>query len=141
VWAKIGIVGVLTLNGYFIHALVLPLVRARVGYSLFEGLPVLHRSLLLIFGAVSVTSWYVPLLLGAVPQLNFVVPATTILMAYAVVLGAAIVITQMMAHTLLRTAAPSRATLGGLRSGASHGGPQDTVSQMNPLRVSRSARM
>jgi hypothetical protein len=108
VWAKIAIVGILTVNGYFIHNVVLPLVRGRIGYSLFEGLPVLHRTLLLIFGTVSVTSWYVPLLLGAVPQLNFVVPATTLLLAYAVVLGVAILITQAMAHILLHGASSSR---------------------------------
>ena len=116
VWAKIAIVGVLTLNGVFIHRAVLPLIRARVGQSLFEGMTVLQRSLLITFGVVSATSWYVPLLLGALPQLNFVVPATTILLAYAVVLGAAIALTQMMAHVLLGEASSAGMKVRSLRS-------------------------
>jgi hypothetical protein len=118
VWAKIAIVGVLTLNGVFIHRTVLPLVRARVGQSLFEGMTVLQRSLLITFGVVSATSWYVPLLLGAMPQLNFVVPATTILLAYAVVLGVAIALTQMMAHVLL-----SEASSAGVKARSLHSRP------------------
>ena len=120
VWAKIAIVGILTLNGYFIHVLILPLVRARVGYSLFEGLPLRPRVLLLTCGAVSATSWHVPLLLGAFPQLNFVVPATTILLAYAVILCGAVAITQVIAHVLLRSPPTSPVKVRDLRSHHAH---------------------
>ena len=97
VWAKIAIVAVLSLNGAFIHRTVLPLMRNRVGRNLFHGLTPGQRSLLLVSGAVSVTSWYVPLLLGTFPQLNFL-PALPILIVYFVLLLLAIGATHGLAH-------------------------------------------
>jgi len=41
---------------------------------------------LLLAGTVSALSWYVPLMLGAIQQLNFVVPAEAILLSYALIL-------------------------------------------------------
>ena len=106
IWAKVTIVGILTLNGVFIHRTILPLVRDRVGQGLFDGLPRRRQSVMLACGAVSAVSWYVPLVLGAVPQLNFV-PAATILFAYAFVLSAAIV----TAHWLGRAMLPRMVTI------------------------------
>jgi len=100
VWAKIAIVCVLTLNGMFIHRTVLPLMRNRVGRGLFDGITPGQRSLLLATGAISATSWYVPLVLGALPQLNFL-PALPILMAYMLLLTAAIVVTQGLARVVV----------------------------------------
>ena len=102
VWAKIAIVAVLSLNGAFIHRTVLPLMRNRVGRNLFYGLTSRQRSLLLVSGAVSVTSWYVPLLLGTFPQLNFL-PALPILTVYFVLLLLAIGAT----HGFARLKVPS----------------------------------
>ncbi len=87
VWAKMLIVLILTINGFFIHAVILPKVKAQIGRSLLEGMSARQKSVLLTSGAISATSWYVPLLLGALPQLNFVVPMTTILLAYALILA------------------------------------------------------
>jgi hypothetical protein len=100
VWAKIAIVGVLTLNGMFIHRTILPLIRNRIGRSLFDRMAPRQRSVLLASGAVSATSWYVPLVLGAAPQLNFL-PALPILLAYALLLTAAILMTQGLARVVL----------------------------------------
>lgn len=97
VWAKMTIVAILTINGAFIHAVILPKVKAQIGSSLMDGMSTMQRSVFLVSGAVSATSWYVPLMLGALPQLNFVVPMTAILTAYAVLLAAAIA----FAHSLL----------------------------------------
>ncbi len=69
IWAKIAIVAVLSINGLLVHYFVLPRIR---------------NSLVLLAGTVSAISWYVPLILGAIPQLNFVVPAEVILSSYAV---------------------------------------------------------
>jgi hypothetical protein len=102
VWAKIAIVVVLTLNGMFIHRTVLPLMRNRIGRSLFDGITPSQRSLLLVTGSISATSWYVPLVLGAFPQLNFL-PAWPILLAYMLLLTTAIVVT----HGLARVVIPS----------------------------------
>ena len=87
VWAKMLIVLILTVNGLFIHAVILPKVKAQIGRPLLAGMSTRQKSVLLTSGAISATSWYVPLLLGALPQLNFVVPMTTILLAYALILA------------------------------------------------------
>lgn len=102
VWAKIAIVGVLTINGYFIHHIVLPLMEKQVGRALFAGLSRGQTALLLIFGTVSATSWYVPLILGAMPHFNFVVPAPGLLVGYAIVLAVAIAVTQGIVGAIQR---------------------------------------
>jgi hypothetical protein len=93
IWAKMIIVSILTLNGVFIHRTVLPLVRTQIGRSLFDGLMARERSMLLASGAVSVTSWYIPMVLGVFPQLNFL-PAIPILLIYGLLLAVAIIATQ-----------------------------------------------
>ena len=84
IWAKIAIVAVLSVNGLLVHYFVLPHIRNQVGKRLLDGLSPFDCSLVLLAGTVSAISWYVPLILGAIPQLNFVVPAEVILSSYAV---------------------------------------------------------
>jgi hypothetical protein len=86
IWAKIAIVAVLTINGFLVHHFVLPRIRMQLGKRLLDDLSHSHCSLLLLAGTVSAISWYVPLMLGAIPQLNFVVPAEAILLSYALIL-------------------------------------------------------
>jgi hypothetical protein len=101
VWAKITIVGVLSLNGVFIHRVVLPLVRRQVGGPLFEGLTTFQRSCFLASGAISGMSWWIPLGVGAFPQLNFRVGAETILAIYALLVVIAIVLASLIARFVL----------------------------------------
>jgi len=109
VWAKIAIVVVLTINGYFIHSSVVPLIKRQVGRALFAGLPRRECALMLAFGTISATSWYVPLILGAMPHFNFVVPASGLLGAYAILLLLAIASTQGIVHAIKRNeASPDR---------------------------------
>ena len=86
IWAKIAIVAVLSVNGFLVHYFVLPRIRNQVGKRLLDGLSPLDCSLVLLAGTVSAISWYVPLILGAIPQLNYVVPAEVILSSYALLL-------------------------------------------------------
>lgn len=86
IWAKIAIVAVLSVNGLLVHYFVLPRIRNQVGKRLLDGLSPFDCSLVLLAGTVSVVSWYVPLILGAIPQLNYVVPAEVILSSYALLL-------------------------------------------------------
>ena len=86
IWAKIAIVAVLSVNGLLVHYFVLPRIRNQVGKRLLDGLSPINCSLVLLAGTVSVISWYVPLILGAIPQLNYVVPAEVILSTYALLL-------------------------------------------------------
>ena len=86
IWAKIAIVAVLSVNGLLLHYFVLPRIRNQVGKRLLDGLSPFDCSLVFLAGTVSVISWYVPLILGAIPQLNYVVPAEVILSSYALLL-------------------------------------------------------
>jgi hypothetical protein len=98
VWAKVAIVAVLTLNGLFIHAAVLPLIARQAGRGLFDGVSEVGKSLFLTAGAVSITSWYVPLFLAVSRPLNFVVPAQAILSSYAALLVIAVIGCQLFAR-------------------------------------------
>lgn len=83
IWAKLVIVGILTINGFFIHAIILPRIKARIGRPLFAGMSRFQKSAFIISGAVSATSWYMPMALGAFSQFNHSVPVLAILMLYA----------------------------------------------------------
>lgn len=85
-FAKFVIVGVLTLNAFLVHHFVLPQVEIQIGQHLFDGLARLHRFLLILIGTISAISWYVPLILGVVPQFNNTIPSEVILVSYTVLI-------------------------------------------------------
>lgn len=80
--AKLAIVLILTLNGWLVEHFVLGQLQAREGRSLFCARDRRQRLALLAVGAVSATSWYMPLLLGAVRELNFACAAWIIISGY-----------------------------------------------------------
>ncbi|SHF57075.1 hypothetical protein SAMN05444339_10855 [Loktanella atrilutea] len=82
VHAKLAIVAILTVNGFFIHQIILPSVRRQIGRTLFNGVGATRRAIFVTSGAISVVSWYMPVALGAFPQLNFHVSSTTLLTGY-----------------------------------------------------------
>lgn len=88
VHAKLMVVVILTLNGVFIHTVVLPHLRRQAGKPLFHGTGRLQRSVFITAGAVSAVSWYTPVALGVSSQLNFSVPATLILSGYLAMIAA-----------------------------------------------------
>jgi hypothetical protein len=94
--AKVTIVGVLTLNALLVHYFVLPQIAAQVGRYLFDGLSRFHCFLLVSIGTISAISWYVPLVLGAVPQFDNI-SATSILTGYA----ALVILVNVMAQIVL----------------------------------------
>jgi hypothetical protein len=81
-WAKIAIVCVLTLNGVLIHAKIMPYMQKRLGQRMFESEPNKQLLLFTLVASVSAISWFTPFILGKASELNFVVPASTILLAY-----------------------------------------------------------
>lgn len=81
--AKIIIVCVLSVNSFLVHSLVIPQIKAHVGRHLLDDLSRWRCLLLIFIGTVSAISWYVPLILGVVPQFNKTVPAEVILASYA----------------------------------------------------------
>ncbi|WP_262028140.1 hypothetical protein [Microvirga sp. Mcv34] len=100
IWAKLIVVSVLTLNGLFIHRTVLPLIRENIGRMLFDGFSSGQRFLLLTSGGISATSWYVPFILGAFPQFNFL-PVLPVVLIYVAILLTVIAATQLF--TLITT--------------------------------------
>ncbi len=86
-WAKIAIVAVLTLNGILIHHKVLPLLQQRLGQRLFEGAGRAQIVAMTLIGAISVTSWMAPFILGKASELNYVTPMATILAVYGAGIG------------------------------------------------------
>ena len=89
IWAKLSIVGVLTANAVYLHALVLPVVQRQVSRPLFQGLGARQSILMLVGGATSIVSWYVPVALATIPQFNFSLPANQIWAIYCGLLIAA----------------------------------------------------
>ena len=72
VWAKIGIVAILTVNALLLHGIALPQVARRVGQPLFEtSWRVLAPAT--FFAAVSATSWIFAAYLGVARELNHAV--------------------------------------------------------------------
>jgi hypothetical protein len=94
--AKVIIVGVLTVNAFLVHYFVLPNISEQIGMRMLQGLGQLHATVLLAIGSISAISWYVPLILGIVPQLNNVVPAELILANYAILVVSVNVIIQIV---------------------------------------------
>lgn len=85
-FAKIIIVTVLTTNAFMVHSFVIPQIKSHVGRYLLYDLTRSHCLLLIFIGVVSVISWYVPLILGIVPQLNNTVSTEVILASYVLLI-------------------------------------------------------
>ncbi|WP_341366325.1 hypothetical protein [Yoonia sp. BS5-3] len=97
VWAKMVIVGILTINGAFIHKTVLPFMSGQIGRRMLEGVPLGKKLWFVTTGMISFVSWYGPLVIANVPQLNFQVPMIQILIVYAMVLA----VIMLLAHLIL----------------------------------------
>lgn len=107
IWAKLAIVATLTLNGVLLHWFVLPLVRQRIGRSLLDGIDRRHIGLFATTGALSAVSWYFPVLLGALSQLNGTVSAAAILVLYAFAFAFAAVTANLTLMTFAGRARPA----------------------------------
>jgi hypothetical protein len=101
-WAKVVIVEVLTINAVAVHSVVLPAFKAQVGKRLFDGLTNAERTVMGVVGAISVTSWGFPVLLGTARELNNVVTMSAVLTAYGIVLIGVAVIAATVTLSLAR---------------------------------------
>lgn len=97
IWAKVAIVGILTLNGVFVHRFISPFITDRTGHMLMEGIPLQRKLALITVGTLSFVSWYGPLAIANLPQLNFSVPMLQILAVYAGILAAILVAAYLFA--------------------------------------------
>ena len=97
VWAKLAIVGTLTLNAVLLHAVVMPMVKRRVGQPLFEAAFDRLAMTSTLLGAVSAVSWVFSAYLGVARELNGRENLVPILVSY---LGA-VLLAWIMAVVLL----------------------------------------
>jgi hypothetical protein len=98
--AKLTIVSILTLNGLFIHAKILPIIRRAVGQKLFRAINAEERGMLLNGGGISFVSWYVPLALGYSKEIDGVVPLYAILLLYACLISGALIMARVVSVLL-----------------------------------------
>ncbi|SFR45110.1 hypothetical protein SAMN05216203_0429 [Marinobacter daqiaonensis] len=87
VWAKVTIVVVLTVNGYFLHHKVFPILDRNLGRYLFYRVNVDEKAMMFTFSSISIISWGFPLVLGIARSLNFTTGVENILAFYFLMLA------------------------------------------------------
>lgn len=86
IWGKVAIVTLLSLNGMFIHRVVLPSLSARSGRPLLEGASLATAAPMIGSAAISVSGWTTAAVLGLVKWFNFAFSASEFVLAYATIL-------------------------------------------------------
>ena len=71
IWAKLTIVILLSLNGYFLHKYVLPVIVNNHGKILIRVISLKQLNALTLIGCISFVSWPLIMLLGAFSSINF----------------------------------------------------------------------
>ncbi len=104
IWAKLSIVAVLTLNGIYIHMVVLPAIKGNIGKTIFHGIGIGKQNLMLASGAISTISWITPIVLGALRDIDLGLPFTqaysVFFGVYLVAVAGGILIALMFGHQL-----------------------------------------
>lgn len=100
VWAKMMIVVILTINGYFIHHNLLPLIEKCIGSTLQSVLSLEKLRQTLFMGTISFFSWLFPVILGVSNSLNFSVSIGAILSCYLLILLSALLLVSVLAKPL-----------------------------------------
>ena len=71
IWAKLSIVIILTINGHYLHKLVLPLILKNRDKVLINALSLRQVNMLTLVGCISFISWPFAMFLGVFESLNF----------------------------------------------------------------------
>ncbi|WP_459747851.1 hypothetical protein [Pseudomonas sp. 3A(2025)] len=88
-WAKVIVVIALTINGFIIHAFVLPEALRDLSRPLLFGVSRTRATLFLASGAVSGVSWYTAFVFGIFRELNNSVTLTLLLILWLTLIVAA----------------------------------------------------
>lgn len=83
-WAKMVIVLVLTLNGFFVHYVVLNEAKKSIGKRLLIDSSIPMLVILAVSGSISFVSWMIPFVLGKAPEFSYVIPIENILTVWVV---------------------------------------------------------
>lgn len=89
-WAKVVIVGVLTVNGFFVHRVILKEAKRTIGKRLLIDSSVPMIAFMALSGSISFVSWMTPFILGKAPEFSYVVPFETILTLWVIAISAAL---------------------------------------------------
>ena len=89
-WAKVIIVAVLTLNGFFVHYVVLNEAKRSIGKRLLIDSSIPMLVVLAVSGSVSFVSWMIPFILGKAPEFSYVVPMENILTFWVISINVAL---------------------------------------------------
>jgi len=100
VWAKVFIVLMLTINGFFVHHYLLPLIKECIGSTLQKVLSVEKLMLVLSMGVISFLSWLFPVILGVAKSLNFSVTAIDIILIYLSILATCLMTVVLIAKPI-----------------------------------------
>jgi hypothetical protein len=84
-WAKTVIVLILSVNGLFIHRVVVPGLQCMEGRRIFDSLSLWGAAGVTFCAALSTASWTTPMVLGAAPELNFKVSFGEVGLLYGLV--------------------------------------------------------
>ncbi|PSU15621.1 hypothetical protein C0W42_13655 [Photobacterium kishitanii] len=103
IWGKLFIVLILTVNGYFVHKLIIPKIKKSVGSTLLKTLTRHEMMLIAAVGAISFVSWLFPIVLGVAKALNFTVSAVDIIAFYFVFLAISAIISNVIAQIIINS--------------------------------------
>ncbi|SMY34164.1 hypothetical protein [Photobacterium andalusiense] len=103
IWGKLFIVLILTVNGYFVHKLIIPKIKNSIGSTLLNTLTVYEIMIVTAVGTISFVSWLFPIVLGVAKTLNFTVSAIDIIAFYFVFLVVAAIIANIMAQIIIKS--------------------------------------
>lgn len=90
IWAKVTIIGVIFLNGVFLHWKIFPLFASMVGKKMEDTQFVNNMTMVFTSGAISITSWYLVFIMGAWRGLNNTLSYPQMIVIYLAILSFAI---------------------------------------------------
>jgi hypothetical protein len=101
IWAKLAIVIVLSVNGYYLHKYVIPLIVNNHGRVLIRTLSLRQVNSLTLIGCVSFVSWPFAMFLGTFKSINFSFSFFEIISFYLLVLMLALATSFAMKSLLM----------------------------------------
>lgn len=103
IWAKMSIVVILTFNGFIIHKFILSMLTQKIGKTILEGESGFKQNLILLVGTVSFNSWAFAMLLGISRELNNMIGAPTLLLAFLLAVTIIFCVVMLLKTIVLRS--------------------------------------
>ena len=103
IWAKVTIIGVIFLNGVFLHFKIFPLFRDMLDKKIKNTQFQQNMTSVFTSGAISITSWYIVLIMGTWRGLNNTLSYWQMLFAYCVILMVAVAVANVVGRAHIKT--------------------------------------